>query len=75
MADGRVRGGGERGYQGVSMKDNWRTPWLPTKAAAQKALDKHLNGEPKKAAKPKQQVAREPALHLPAGGFHATDAE
>lgn len=53
-AAGRIRKGGDKGFQGVSMADNWRTDWFKNEETAQKHLDEHiekLGGGKKPAAK------------------------
>lgn len=39
---GRIRKGGDKGFQGVSIVDNWRTEWFKNEETAQKHLDDHL---------------------------------
>jgi hypothetical protein len=39
---GRIRKGGDKGFQGVSMADNWRTAWFKNEETAQKHLDEHI---------------------------------
>lgn len=50
---GRIRRGGDKGFQGVSMADNWRTSWFKHEETAQKHLDEHIAklGDKKSAAK------------------------
>lgn len=51
---GRIRKGGDKGFQGVSMADNWRTSWFKHEETAQKHLDEHiekLGGKKKSATK------------------------
>lgn len=67
MAAGRIRGGGPNGYQGVSMVDNWRTPWCDSKAKAQQALDAHLEE-----LAPKKPPAKKPPQ---VGGGHVNVAD
>lgn len=38
---GRIRRG-TKGFQGVSMQDNWRTEWYAKEETAQSHLDDHL---------------------------------
>lgn len=61
-ATGRMRRG-TKGYQGVSMQDNWRTDWYAKQETAQRHLDEHLeelNGKSSKAKKAAKPADTEP---------------
>jgi hypothetical protein len=78
MAAGRIRKG-TKGFQGVSMKDNWRTDWFKNEDTAQRHLDDHLDSlkgskaktkkaEEPSSADPHQELREQGASDVPPGG-------